>query len=232
MSLSLKTHRSGGIFIIACTGRLIEGGESSALQREIDGLLDESPYTILDVAGIEFIDSSGLGLLVRLLNRATHAGGDLKIAGASPHLREILRVTKLEKILKPYASVGEATAAIYDHARSTRRSESLAADILCVAASRDVLAYVSEILRQAGFGVLSADNLPDAVMLLRAARPRAIVITPELRSARAAAADTFNALAAPDAVVELPSQFSHEDAGQAGETLLERVRAVMGTPHI
>ena len=228
MSLSLKTQRSGGIVIITCNGRLVEGGESSELQQKIDALLDECPYVILDLTGIDFIDSSGLGLLVRLLNRATLAGGDLKIGGASPRLREILRVTRLEKILKAYATAGEAIAAIYDHARSTRMSERLAADVLCIAESRDVLAYVTEILRQAGFGVLSADNLPDAVMLLRAARPRAVVITPELRAARATAAETLNALAAPDTVVELPARFSHEDAGEAAEKLLERVRAVIG----
>ena len=67
MSLSLKTQRSGGIVIITCNGRLVEGGESSELQQKIDALLDECPYVILDLTGIDFIDSSGLGLLVRLL---------------------------------------------------------------------------------------------------------------------------------------------------------------------
>jgi anti-anti-sigma factor len=227
MSLSLHTQRSGGIVVITCRGRLVEGEESSALQHEIDHLLDDVPYVVLDVAEMEFIDSSGLGLLVRLLNRATFAGGDLKLGGASPRLREILRVTKLEKILKPHATVGEAIAATYDHARGTRKSERLVADILCVAESRDVLAYVSEMLRQAGFGVLSADNLPDAAVLLRAARPRVVVMTAALRAVRdTGAADAFSTLAA-ETVIEIPPGFSHEDAGAAGEQLLQRVRAVL-----
>ena len=164
--------RLGAIAVITCSGRIVEGPESSALERQVDEVLDESPYVILELAAIDFIDSSGLGLLVRLLNRARFAGGDLRIAGASPRMREILRVTKLEQVLHPHATTADAIAATYDHAPSTRLSERLAADVLCVAESRDVLAYVSEMLRQAGLGVLSADNLPDAAMLLRAARPR------------------------------------------------------------
>ena len=172
MSISLQSQRFGGIVLAKCAGRIVEGSESSLLQQEVDSLLDESPYVVLDLSDIDFIDSSGLGLLVRLLNRARLAGGDLRICAAPPRVKEILRVTRLETILPPYESAGTAIAATYDHARSTRTLDRLATDILCVAESRDVLAYVCEILRQAGFGVLSSDNLPDALMLLRAVRPR------------------------------------------------------------
>ena len=229
MSLSTEKQQTGGIVLVKCAGRIVEGSESSALQHEIDRVLDEAPFVVLDLAGIDFIDSSGLGLLVRLLNRARLAGGDLRICAASARMKEILRVTKLEKILTPYATAGEAIAATYDRARSTPAIDRLATDILCVAESRDMLAYVCEILRQAGFSVLSSDNLPDALMLLRAVRPKAVVIGAGLWAARGTAtADSFHALTGTHAVIELPADFSHRDAGEAGARLLDRVRSEIG----
>ena len=92
-----------------------------------------------------------------------------------------------------------------------------------------MLAYVCEILRQAGFGVLSSDNLPDALMLLRAVRPKAVVISSVLRAARATGtAESFNTLADALGVIELSADFSHRDAGEAGERLLDRVRSLIG----
>jgi anti-sigma B factor antagonist len=229
VSLSLESQRVGGIVLVKCAGRIVEGGESAVLQHDVDSLLDEGPYVVLDLSDIDFIDSSGLGLLVRLLNRARLAGGDLRICAVPPRLREILRVTRLETILPPYESAGTAIAATYDHARSTRTLDRLATDILCVAESHDVLAYVCEILRQAGFGVLSSDNLPDALMLLRAVRPRAVVMDPRLRTGRATTtAESFNPLADSHAVFELPAAFSLREAGEASAQLLDRVRSLIG----
>ena len=228
MPLSLEKQNAGGLVLVQCAGRIVEGSESIALQREVEAQLDETPHVVLDLSGIEFIDSSGLGLLVRLLNRARLAGGDLRICAVPPRMREILRVTRLEKVFSFYTSSSEAIAAAYDHARVTQTLDRLAADVLCVAESRDVLVYVCEILRQAGFAVMSSDNLPDALMLLRAVRPRTVVMSAGLRAARTGAANAFNALAETRAVVELPADFSHEDAGDAGIRLLERVRSAMG----
>jgi anti-sigma B factor antagonist len=229
MSLSLEIQPAGAVFLVTCTGRIVEGTEASELQSQVDALFDEARYVVLDLAGIDFIDSSGLGLLVRLLNRARFAGGDLRICSVTPRLKEILRVTRLEKILPPYESSGHAIAATYDHARSIHTHDGLAADVLCVASSRDALVYVSEVLRQAGFGVLSSDNLPDALMLLRAARPKVVVIDADLRAAHATGtAEAFNTLADTRTVVELPADFSHRDAGEAAARLLDRIRSVVG----
>ena len=229
MALSFQKQDAGGLTLVRCSGRIVEGSESTELQREVEAQFEETPHVVLDLAGIEFIDSSGLGLLVRLMNRARLAGGDLRICAASSRLKEILRVTRLDKVLPPYASSGEAIAAAYDHARVAQKLDRLAADVLCVAESRDMLVYVCELLRQAGFAVMSSDNLPDGLMLLRAARPRIVVMSAGFRAAReTGAANAFNTLADTHAVVELPADFSHDDAGDAGVRLLERVRSAMG----
>jgi len=105
----------------------------------------------------------------------------------------------------------------------------LAANILCVETSADVLAYVRELLRQAGYAVVTTGNLPDALTLLTATRPKLVVIGAELRATRnTRAADTFNRMADALPVIELPANFSSDDAGVAGSRLLSHVQTIIG----
>ena len=53
---------------------------------------------VLDVSGIEFVDSSGLGVLVAVLKRLRFLGGDLVVRDPSPRLRRLLEVTNLDRV--------------------------------------------------------------------------------------------------------------------------------------
>jgi CheY-like chemotaxis protein len=101
---------------------------------------------------------------------------------------------------------------------------------MCVEQSADVLAFVRELLKHAGYGVVTSDNLPDALILLKAMRPKVVVIGADLRAVRnTRTGESFNRLAESRAVVELPPGFSSRDAGEAGQQVLDRVRdAVAG----
>lgn len=54
----------------------------------------------LDLAGLEFIDSTGLGLLVGALKRARLAGGDLVVTRPADHIWKVFTVTGLDKVFK------------------------------------------------------------------------------------------------------------------------------------
>src|SRR6202022_11225 len=100
---------------------------------------------------------------------------------------------------------------------------------LCVDTSEDVLAYLRELLRQAGYDVLTSGNLPDAMTLLTAALPKVVVIGSDLRAARQTrAGEAFNRRADGLSVIELPPDFGGREAGDAGEALLHQVRTIMG----
>ena len=229
MALSLTRRSVGEIVIAACAGRIIEGAESAALQQEIVSVLRDYPYVVLDLARVEFIDSGGLGQLVRLLSRARGAGGDLKLCAVPPRVQEILRITRLGGVFDIHPSESEAIAAFYRPTAAAESSHAPGGEILCVSSSADVLAYASAILRQAGFGVMASAHLPDALTLLRASKPKAIVIDAALHGTRATwTAGTFSDLAIALPVIDLPEGFSAADAGDAGEHLLDRVRSAIG----
>jgi anti-sigma B factor antagonist len=226
--LSFQSRPVGDITVVECRGRIVEGAESAQLQRHLNDLLPVHPHILLHLGDVDFIDSSGIGLLVRFLARMQNSHGNLKVCAVSPKISEVLRITKLNTIFDAYESEAEAIAGFYQRTRSPDRPLP-AANILCVETSADVLAYVRELLRQAGYAVVTTGNLPDALTLLTAMRPKLVVIGAELRATRnTRAADTFNRLADGLSVIELPANFSSDDAGEAGGQLLSRVQAIIG----
>lgn len=63
---------------------------------------------VIDMAGVPFVDSSGLGMLVGGLKHARQAGGELRIAAPADQVTSVLALTKLSRILRPYDTVDEA----------------------------------------------------------------------------------------------------------------------------
>jgi anti-sigma B factor antagonist len=77
---------------------------------------------IVDLAGLEFIDSSGLAALARVRKRARHAGGDLLLAAPQQQVLRLLTLTRLIDVFSVHASVDEA-------ARDAGRSRRAAATV-------------------------------------------------------------------------------------------------------
>jgi anti-sigma B factor antagonist len=224
VALSLHNRWVDDVAVVTCSGRIVEGDEVATLQRHVNHLASESLHVVLHLGGVEFVDSSGIGLLVRLLTRLRNSGGTLTICAASPKMREVLAVTRLQSILVPYESETEAIADVM-RIRTASSGPLAGGAILCVEPSPDVLAYVREMLRSAGYAVVTAANIPDAMTLLIATRPKAIVISGTLRATRAALA--FNERAGMLPVIELPQHFSTDDAASAGAELLDQVQALV-----
>lgn len=224
---SLQSRRVGDITVVKCRGRIVEGAESAVLHQHLADWLPHEPWIVLDLGEVHFIDSSGLGLLVRFLSRTRTAQGDLKLCAVPAAVAEVLRITKLRTILESHESEADAISALYQRRTSVDALDYFNPEVLCVEKSEDVLAYVGELLRQAGYGVITSGNLPDALILLKATQPKVVVISAELRSASTWTGEAFNGLADARAVVELPADFSSHDAGHSGGRLLDQIRVVL-----
>jgi anti-sigma B factor antagonist len=68
------------------------------------------PRIAVDLQGVEFLDSTGLGVLIGGLKRAREAGGDLVLAGPRDPVRKVLSITGLDRVFSIHDSVDEATA--------------------------------------------------------------------------------------------------------------------------
>lgn len=69
-----------------------------------------SPHLVLDVGGVEFIDSSGLSALVTTQRRALEQGGSLVLTAAPEHITDLLRLTRLDAVLSLEPDRPEAPA--------------------------------------------------------------------------------------------------------------------------
>jgi len=79
-----------------------------ALTRLVD---DGYHHLIVDLTGLDFCDSSGLSVLVRVKNRLDEVGGDVTLAGATPIVERVLEVSGLAEVFGSYPSVAEAHSA-------------------------------------------------------------------------------------------------------------------------
>ena|SRR5215472_7077211 len=108
MALNLDVSRTEGIAIVRCRGRIVFGDEADELRRIILGLLNETQRIVLNFAWIEYIDSSGLGVLVASLISARHRGAQIKLAALGPKARQVLTTTKMDRLFELYRSADEA----------------------------------------------------------------------------------------------------------------------------
>lgn len=225
MSLTFESRRVGDVMVVACAGRLVADEERTALEVFLDELIAVNPRILLQLANVSFVDSAGLGMLVRYLTRAQNASGALRICAVSPAVDRVLTVSRLKPVLQPFESEEHA---IVDAHRAGRDGFT-APDVLCVDRSEDVLAYLREILRSDGHHAMTASNMPDAVILLSAMRPRVVVLGAPLGAiAGTRSAEEFRRLSAGCALVDLPAGFARREAGDAAEQILAAIRDAFG----
>ena len=67
---------------------------------------------VLNLAGVTYIDSGGLGTLVGSILRPAAAGADIKLTGLGQRLRDVLQITKLATVFEVFDSEQEAIAAL------------------------------------------------------------------------------------------------------------------------
>ncbi|HXK05979.1 MAG TPA: STAS domain-containing protein [Verrucomicrobiae bacterium] len=104
-------HLESGWAVITVTGRLALGGETEKLNAGFNGLLQKGQKKfILDVTGLEYVDSSGVGTLVSCLTNARKAGGELRLVGANQRIRRIFSMTGVDNLMPMFGTLAEATA--------------------------------------------------------------------------------------------------------------------------
>jgi anti-anti-sigma factor len=71
-------------------------------------VMSETASVVVDLSGVEFVDSSGIGAIISGLRTSREAGSSFRIAGAADQVLAVLELTNVDRILPPYASVEAA----------------------------------------------------------------------------------------------------------------------------
>jgi anti-sigma B factor antagonist len=106
--ITVNTERVDGGVVLTPQGRLTVVSVPSLRDAVADVLDAGDKILVVNLAETTFVDSSGLGALVSALKSARQAGGDLRLVAPSEQVSMVLRLTNLDRVLQPRASVEEA----------------------------------------------------------------------------------------------------------------------------
>lgn len=110
--MDYQFERIGNVLKISLEGRLV-ASTSEEIKEAVLTRMNECPNILFDLNGMQYIDSSGLGTLVHLLQKATAAGGTVKLACLQPKPRIVFDITKVYRVFRIFDSV-EAGLASFD----------------------------------------------------------------------------------------------------------------------
>ncbi len=92
--LTFEIERNGDTAIVTCHGRLV-AGVANEFYEELKPLLSQTKEVIVDLADLAYVDSMGLGALVRSYIHARGEGCDLKLRHLGKQVRNVLKMTNL-----------------------------------------------------------------------------------------------------------------------------------------
>ena len=123
INLYIDQRRDAEITILDLKGRLRVGGNAVALHRSIRSLiLEKKTLIVLNLAGVTFIDSCGLGELVASQVSVENKGGEIKLVGLTDALKELLTVTRLLNVFATYEQEADAINSFADPLSHARKS--------------------------------------------------------------------------------------------------------------
>jgi len=109
--MELQTHEDGSVTVLTVTGDLVIGDAESTFKKTVTRLLEEGHTRLLvDLSGVGFLDSSGLGALVRALTQSQKEGGQTKLLHAGPQIRKLLQMTKLDSVFEIHEDMEAAVS--------------------------------------------------------------------------------------------------------------------------
>ncbi len=109
--MSLLKEQQNDVTVLRLQGDVMGGPEAVQINDEINQLLDNSTLkVVIDLAQVQRMNSSGLGILINALSTFKKNGGDLKLASPTPIVQNLLKITRLNSLFESYDTVDAAVA--------------------------------------------------------------------------------------------------------------------------
>jgi anti-sigma B factor antagonist len=96
-SLSIKLRRVKNVTVLDLEGRLIMGDPVERLDAQVQGVLQGGAKRLaINLAGLTYVDSTGIGCMADAVSGARHAGADCKFFAATSRVLQLVRIARLE----------------------------------------------------------------------------------------------------------------------------------------
>ena len=108
-ALDLKERQAGDVTILDLSGEVRIGDSSVALRESVRNLADQGKKKLLlNLAGVKYIDSTGIGELIANYTTVSRQGGQLKLLNLTERVQNLLVITKLLTVFDAYDNEAEA----------------------------------------------------------------------------------------------------------------------------
>lgn len=107
----MNVENQGPIVVVAPQVQRLDAGRADSLRSALGEALERGSRLVLDLDGVELVDSTSLGVLVGILRRLPE-GGAFMLCGLSENVGKVMHLTRLDRILPIYPSSEEAVAAL------------------------------------------------------------------------------------------------------------------------
>ena len=114
MSLEIHQHEREGIVVLEMKGRITLGKEATAMRDKVSELIAGTTRNLVfNLAGVDYIDSTGLGALVMCATTVRKAGGNVKLLNLNRRNIELLVMTRLATSFEIFTDEGDAVGSYY-----------------------------------------------------------------------------------------------------------------------
>lgn len=112
MSLKMSTREAGEVIIVDLSGQITLGEASAAVRDEVrDQTGNGFRKILLNLAGVNYIDSAGLGELTAAYSSVKNKGGELKLLSLTKRVHDLMQITKLYTVFDVHDDEKKAIAA-------------------------------------------------------------------------------------------------------------------------
>ena len=110
--MKLTTQEKDGVVILEPKGKILGGPDATLLKDQLQTLIDAGKTrVVINLAEVDYMNSTGLGILISTLTTLRRAQGELKLANVTEKIQSLLTITKLVTVFDDYETVDEAVAA-------------------------------------------------------------------------------------------------------------------------
>lgn len=113
MEFKFSTEEKKDYALVHMSGRLMDKESAIELIEKFESLLKSNGNKVIfDLNKLEYMNSSGLNIMVNFLTKSRNAGGDIAIAAVTEKISQLLVITKLNTLFKIHADVDSAIKSI------------------------------------------------------------------------------------------------------------------------
>lgn len=112
--MNIKEKIADNVAVLSLKGDLVSEADTQKFKEKIHSLAtDKMKSVVIDMSGIDYVNSSGLGTMISALTTMRNAGGDLRLARLGERVENLFVITKLVKVFETYETVERAVASFH-----------------------------------------------------------------------------------------------------------------------